>query len=458
MRTSHDPALAPGLPTPYECVPPHYIKCFPEYLRAAGYFCTNNLKTDYQFAPPFTAWDECDASAHWRQRPDSDQPFFAVFNPTLTHESGMWPRADEQLETDLDALEVPPYLPDTVAVRQTIARQYDNIARSDRIVGELLQQLAEDGLESNTVVMLWSDHGEGLPRGKRWPYDRGIRVPLIVRWPGQLESGSCDERLVSLVDLAPTLLSLAAVEAPLHFQGVPFLGAEAQEREYIFATRDRHDEFYDMTRAVRDRRWKYLRHFNVGAPYLPWNDYRNRHPAMQEIWRLHAQNALVGAQKLLLQPRPAEELYDTKNDPWELNNLAHDANCAPELERLRAALGEWRSEFGDRGEQDETQMVEQMWPDFEQPITSAPQFIVLGPNQPGTSAANQGGRFEHPALLQLYCATQGASLGYRFDDNARWHLYTEPLRLPRGITRVSAKAIRIGYKESELQTAAFEVT
>ena len=139
------------------------------------------------------------------------------------------------------------------------ARQYDNLATADARVGELLDQLEEDGLVENTIVFLWSDHGEGLPRGKRWPYDAGIRIPLIVRWPGTLSPGSVTEQLVSLIDLGPTVLSLCDVQAPEHLQGQPFLGPQKIERDYIFATRDRYDESYDMVRAVRDKRYKFIK-------------------------------------------------------------------------------------------------------------------------------------------------------------------------------------------------------
>jgi len=215
MRTTHTNPHTPELPTPYSAVPPPYVRTFTEYLRGAGYFCTNNQKTDYQFAPPLTAWDECNDTAHWRHR-DKNQPFFAVFNPTVTHESGMWPREDRPLQTDPEKVQLPPYLPDTPKARQALARHYDNLAQADRQVGEILGQLEEDGLAADTIVFLWSDHGEGLPRGKRWPYDAGIRIPLIVRWPGQLEPGSVSENLVSLIDLGPTVLSLAGIEIPQH--------------------------------------------------------------------------------------------------------------------------------------------------------------------------------------------------------------------------------------------------
>ncbi|HET7559656.1 MAG TPA: sulfatase-like hydrolase/transferase [Limnochordia bacterium] len=450
MRTTHANRETPAMPTPYAAVPPHYVKAFPEYLRAAGYFCSNNLKTDYQFEAPFTAWDQNGREAHWRHR-DGDQPFFAVFNPTITHESGMWPKPDERLETDPAAVSVPPYFPDTPVVRETIARLYDNLAAADRRVGELLEQLEADGLAENTVVFIWSDHGAGLPRGKRWPYDAGIHIPLIVRWPGHIDAGSVRDDLVSLIDLGPTMLRLAGVDVPGHMQGRPFLANDAPTREYVYAGRDRHDEAYDMVRAVRDTRYKYLRHFRPELPYLPWIPYRNRHPVMEELWRLYAEDRLEGAQRLLFAPRPVEELYDTEADPHEIRNLAGVPEHRATLVRLRSALADWRREVGDLGELDESQMVARFWPNGVQPETAAPIFVPLAPGQWGREPLASGAiSCRAPALLQLHCATQGASIGYTLDDgdNPRWRLYTGPLRLPIGRTRVRAKAIRIGYKES----------
>jgi len=222
MRTAHTNPATPELPTPYEAVPPPYVKTFTEYLRAAGYYCTNNSKTDYQFTAPVTAWDECNNDAHWRNR-GKDQPFFSVFNPTVTHESGMWPKEGKPLVTDPDSVTLPPYLPNTAKSREALARHYDNLAEADRYVGQLLRQLEEDGLAEETIVFLWSDHGEGLPRAKRWTYDASIRVPLIVRWSGQLEAGVVNEQLVSLIDLAPTVLSLAGLNIPAHLQGQAFI-------------------------------------------------------------------------------------------------------------------------------------------------------------------------------------------------------------------------------------------
>ena len=457
MRTTHTNQHTPEMPTPYSAVPPHYVKTFTEYLRASGYYCTNNQKTDYQFTPPITAWDECSNTAHWRKR-DDNQPFFSVFNPTVTHESGMWPRDDRPLITDPDEVKLPPYLPNTPKAREALARHYDNLAVADERVGELLDQLEADGLAENTIVFLWSDHGEGLPRAKRWTYDAGIRIPLIVRWPGQLEPASVCEDLVSLIDLGPTVLSLAGVELPLHLQGQPFLGSEATQREYVFATRDRYDESYDMVRAVRDKRYKYIRNFHPEIPYLLWIPYRNRHPVLQEMWRLHAEGKLEGPQQLMFRsPRPVEELYDLENDPYEINNLAGDYGHRSTLERMRQALDNWRDEFGDMGEIPEDQMVARWWPRGIQPQTAAPVFIPITESNPGLNISPEGGTFGTPLIVQLHCATQGASIAYTTEigENVNWRLYTEPLHLPEGTTTLRVKTIRIGYKESEERTATF---
>ena len=460
MRTAHTNKHTPEMPTPYSAVVPHYVKCFSEYLRAAGYYCTNNVKTDYQFDPPVTAWDELSSDAHWRNRPDPDQPFFAVFNPTGTHESGMWEKKDGEIAFDPDAIELPPYFPDTPKVRESMARMYTNIEESDTILGELLQQLEEDGLADNTIVFHWSDHGP-LPRGKRWPYDSGIRIPMIVRWPGGLEPGTVSDRLVSTVDLGPTVLSLAGVENPWHMQGEAFLGAEADfPREYVFASRDRYDESYDMIRAARDKRYKYIRNYRPDLPYLLWIPYRNRHPILQEMWRLHMAGELEGPQEVMFQTsRPAEELYDTQNDPHELNNLAGDPNHEAELYRLRGALDDWCEKVGDMGEIPESEMVRQWYPDGIQPDTAPPVMVPICDECPGTDGSPEGGAFKGPLLLQLHCATQGASAAYTFEEgeDVRWQLYTGPLRLPEGKTTVRAKAIRIGYKESTERVGVFTV-
>jgi N-sulfoglucosamine sulfohydrolase len=469
MRTEHVNPFTPDLPTPYAAVPPAYVKAFTEYMRAEGYFCTNNFKTDYQFDSPLTAWDENGRDAHWRKR-ESGQPFFAVFNHILTHESSMWgnlmrkyafpdQESDIEARTDPSDVQIPPYLPDTPKARKPLAKQYDLIEEADTYVGKLLRELEEDGLAENTIVFLWSDHGEGLPRAKRWPYDAGIRVPLIIRAPGLVEPGLVSDELVSLIDLGPTVLSLTGIPRPCHLQGQPFLGEESRPREYIFATRDRYDESYDMVRAVRDKRFKYIRNYYPGTPYLQWIKFSHNHPMFQELWRLALSGQLEGKQQLLMGNRPAEELYDCDQDPFEMNNLAGDSNYRQQLVRLRSALDDWRKEYDVWGEVPEAQMVEQMWPRFKQPITAAPIFVPIYSSQFGIEPQNNG-TFEGPIAIMLHSSTQGASIAYSTDvgSKPRWKLYTGPIMLSSGSITIRAMAVRIGYKDSEEATAAFCIT
>jgi len=463
MRTTHQDAATPEMPTPYGAVVPHYARCFSESLRQAGYFCTNNAKTDYQFAPPASAWDWCRAGCHWRDRPEADQPFFAVFNLDETHESFQWPEKGGEPETDPAKVTLPPYLPDTLETRKTLARQYDQIAYNDQRVGRLLDELEEDGLAENTIVFIWSDHGEGLPRAKRWCYDAGTRVPLIVRWPGAIAPGTLDSRMVSSIDLGPTVLSLCGVPVPWHMQGRPFLGPEQHERTYCFSSRDRFDTTYDMVRSARDRRYRYIRNFRPDLPRLGWVGYRNKHPAQHEIWRRYIAETLEGPLRWFAQTtRPVEELYDVEADPHQLTNLAGDPAYGDVLERLRGALDDWRDAVGDLGAIDEAQMKHRWWPDGEQPATAPCIFIPISDALPGVKPHLEGGfTAPGPLLVQLHTPTQGASMVYTFDagsEDTHWKLYHEPLRLGPGEHTLRVKACRIGYHESPERVATFTVT
>lgn len=447
-----------GLPTPYSAVPPHYVKTFTEYLRAAGYYCTNNVKTDYQFETPITAWDECSRRAHYRNRPDKDQPFFAVFNYGITHESRNWPEPEE---TDPAAVRVPPYYPDTEIVRKNIARLYDNIAGLDEMVGEKLKELQDEGLADNTIVFFWSDHGDGLPRAKRWLYDSGTHIPLIIRWPDQIKSGSLNDDLISTIDLGPTVLSMAGVPVPLHMQGQPFLGSQKKTaRSYVFSARDRFDESYDMVRSARNKKYRYVRNYYPEKPYVVWVPYRNRMPIMQELLRLKAEDKLDGPQKIwLADSRPPEELYDCRADPHQINNLADDPRYLKTLRQMRQVLDDWRARTGDMGDISEYEMVHRWYPDGVPPQTAKPVFIPNAPSNRGRTSTGTGATFQGPMLVKIYCATQGASFAYTMEDgdNPHWLLYTGPIRLPQGTTTIRTKAIRYGFKESDEAKGTFVV-
>ena len=454
MRTTED--RVPELPGPYLAVPPFYVKAFPEYLRAAGYYTSNRVKTDYQFGEPFTIWDDLGPNAHWRNRTDKTQPFFSVFNLMVTHESQIFPsspaRKGKPLVTDPARVMVPPYYPDTPLVRQELARMYDNIADMDGQVGEILRQLDADGLTDNTIVFYWSDHGDGVPRSKRSLYDSGLRVPLMIRWremdPGIANSSS--DRLVSMIDLAPTVLALAGVEIPAHLQGRVIIGPKGESApEFVFAARDRMDIEYDMMRSARNGRFLYIRNFAPEQPYAGHIIYRNQSAIMQEWLRLQAERALTGPAALWMRTsRPAEELYDTMADPHQIRNLADDASHRQTLERLRKAVADWMARINDQGLINEAEMIQRMWPGGVQPETAQPYIIPRRElDAPSRRASIAVGR--DPMEIVIYVPTQGASIGYTTEDGpqAKWRLYTGPIRV-QAPTTLRAKAIRYGYKES----------
>ncbi|MEX2369884.1 MAG: sulfatase-like hydrolase/transferase, partial [Bacteroidales bacterium] len=448
MRTSQE---ADGLPGPYQAVPPAYVKTFTEYLRAAGYYCTNNVKTDYQFAPPVTAWDENSPRASFLNRKDKSQPFFAVFNFTDTHESKCWNKPEF---TNPDLVEVPPYYPDTRAVRENIAKVYDNIMSVDKKIGELLKVLEESGEADNTIVFFWTDHGDGLPRAKRWLYESGLRVPLIVKYPDRRYAGTTDDRLISSIDFGPTTLSLAGIEVPAHMQGRAFLGkyAEVEERDFVFAARDRFDLSYDMVRAIRTEQFRYIRNYYPHQPYIVWVPYRNRMPIMQELIRLNLEDSLNAVQKLwMADNRPVEELYDCEKDPHNIHNLAGDPAFKHIVQEMRVTMDNYMDEINDMGNIPEDQMVEMFWPGGVQPETYKPKFIIDSSSDFERLVANETEVIPYPCEIKLQCPTNGASIAYTLETgvNPSWKLYTGPVPLEPGEHLMRAKAIRIGYKESE---------
>jgi uncharacterized sulfatase len=430
-------------------VPPAHVKCFTEYLRAAGYYCTNDSKTDYNFDPPLTAWDDSRKDAHWRNRPTKDTPFFAVINLTQTHESQV--RLPEgQLAARRKTLgphelhdpakaPLPPYYPDTPRVRRDMANLYDNITFTDKLIGEILKDLDDDGLSQSTIVFFWGDHGRGLPRHKRWIYDSGVHVPLVIRWPGKLQPGSTNDELVAFIDFAPTLLNLASVEIPKHLQGRAFLGENlSAKRQYVYAARDRMDEALDIIRGVRDKRYHYIRNYRPDLPYSQDIAYMNEMPTMQQWRRLAAAGELKGPSAIFFQKtKPVEELYDTQNDPHEINNLASDPKHAEILARLRAAHEKWRDDIGDLGLIPEAELNEQRRPGGKWSVTADPEVTLTS------------------GKASVRCSTQGASIAYRTGknlpsgENGRWLLYIQPVSLSPGET-IQTKACRLGYRDSQI--------
>ncbi|PQJ30721.1 sulfatase [Nonlabens arenilitoris] len=461
-----------GLPA-YEAVPPAEVKMISELLRKAGYYCTNNYKTDYQFKAPVTAWDESSPYAHWKNRGDG-QPFFSVINFTTTHESGLFePYGFREIETrhyhsgdrnynwknkgashannkssesqttvhiSKDTkFKIPPYLVDNDVTQRDMWKLYNNIAEMDQQVGAVLKQLEEDGLLENTIIFFYGDHGGPLPREKRLIYDAGLNTPMIIRFPNKMKEGTKNNELISFVDFAPTLLSLIGEKPKSYMQGKAFLGSyKTDERKYIHAAADRFDTKTDVIRAVRDQRFKYIRNYKPDQGYYLPISYRERIPAMQELLRLRDEGKLNEIQKQWFRDtKPREELFDCKVDPFELNNLIDDPNYQSKLKELRGEMDRWLEAINDNPDLSEKELINKLWRNnSSQPVTAEP-VINVNDNK-----------------VTLSCNTEGASIGYKviYDQTnipLQWNVYINPISLPEG-ARLKVQAHRIGYNPSKI--------
>ena len=320
-------------------------KMFPQILREAGYYTSNNSKEDYNLAHTGKVWDESSDKAHWRKR-ENNQPFFSVFNYLITHESQIR-KVPHQLMHDPRELRIPAYLPDTPEVRRDWAQYYDNISTMDGMVKKTLGELEADGLKDSTIVFFYSDHGAGMPRSKRWPYNSGLQVPMMVHLPEQYkhlapkdyQPGGWTDRLVSFVDLAPTALSLAGLKKMDYHQGHAFLGSEiAPEQNYVFGFRGRMDERIDMVRSVRSQRYVYIRNYMPHRIYGQHIDYMFDMPTTRKWKEVYDSGKATDAQSHFWKTKPAEEFYDLQKDPDEVNNLAFRPNSIErsEMNRMRA--------------------------------------------------------------------------------------------------------------------------
>jgi uncharacterized sulfatase len=340
---------------------------FTKLLRDAGYYVAWPKKTDFNFKDPANFADTRD---EWLEKDKPpQQPFFGYVNLFVTHESQVrndgnkfadnTSRLKPEQRHDPAKIKLPPFWPDAPEVRREVANYYDLCTAVDYSVGDVLAWLDRAGLAENTVVVFFGDHGRGMPRHKRWCYDSGTHVPLIVRWPGKIPAGSVREDLVAFLDLSATMLALGGVPRPAEFDGQVFLGPEtAPARKYVYAHRDYMDEVYDRIRSVRDKRWHYLRNFAPELPYAQRIDYMERGKTMQ-VWReANAAGKLNAAQALFFAPtKPKEELYDTDADPHEIHNLAADPSHSAKLTELRNACDEWLKKTKDLGALSVEEMV-----------------------------------------------------------------------------------------------------
>ncbi|HZO54443.1 MAG TPA: sulfatase-like hydrolase/transferase [Bryobacteraceae bacterium] len=331
-------------------------KMYPQLLREAGYYCTNNSKTDYNLTEPGKVWDESSPKAHWRNRA-AGQPFFAIFNFTITHESQLRTRPHEW-KHDPAKVRVPAYHPDTPEVRQDWAQYYDNITTMDGLAGKVLAELKADGLDQDTIVFFYGDHGSGMPRSKRWPFNSGLNVSIVVHVPDKFKHlappeykpGGTTDRMIGFVDLAPTLVSLAGMKPIAYHQGQAFMGPNAtRPRPFNYGFRGRMDERYDMVRTVRDKRYVYVRNYMPHKIYGQHIDYMFQTPTTRVWKKLYDEGKLNPAQRKFWESKPAEELYDLESDRDEVNNLAASPQHKAALERLRKAEREWVAQIRDVG-------------------------------------------------------------------------------------------------------------
>ncbi len=336
---------------------PAGTKMYPQFLREAGYYCTNHQKEDYNLRKPGEVWNDSSGQAHWKNRPPG-QPFFAVFNSEKSHESKIRVRPHTQVH-DPAKVRVPAYHPDTPEVRQDWAQYYDIVSEADADAGKLLKELEEAGLAEDTIVFYYADHGSGMPRSKRWPCDSGLHVPLVLYIPEKFKDlrppeykpGGKSERLVSFVDLAPTLLSLAGLKPPDWMQGHAFAGKFTEAPQpFIYGFRGRMDERFDMVRSVTDGRYVYLRNYMPHLSQAQHVSYQFETPTTA-VWRkLFDEGKLNEAQSIFWQtPKAPEELYDLQSDRDEVHSLANSPAHQEILAKFRQAQQDLARKIRDVG-------------------------------------------------------------------------------------------------------------
>jgi arylsulfatase A-like enzyme len=332
-----------------------------DYLREAGYYTVlsspgpghtgpagslGNPKTDYNFISksPFDGHD-------WNQRP-AGKPFFAQLTLQESHKGPGWPLARKTMpRIDQQKLEVPPYWPEHPVARDEYANYLEAIELVDKYVGDIFKRLEQERIAGDTLVIFMGDNGSCTFRGKQFLYEGGIRVPLIVRWPERIKPGASRNDLISGIDVTATILGAAGVQIPQHLQGRDFLSQSSQPREHIFAARDRCDIATERMRCVRDTRYKYIRNFLPGVPYMQRNPYKEKeYPTWNLVKQLKAQGKLNAVQSLFAaDSKPVEELYDLQTDPHEVKNLASEAQHAARLRSMRALVDKWIVETHDQG-------------------------------------------------------------------------------------------------------------
>ncbi|TMM56671.1 sulfatase [Maribacter algarum] len=419
-----------GIPS-YSPIVPDGVKMFTQYLREKGYYTSNGPKEDYNFEKMEAAWDDSSKEHHWSKR-RVGQPFFSVFNFSVCHESQIWARGKDQLFISPSKVTIPPYFPDNDTIRHDLAVNYSNLKRLDNQIGQIINGLKTDGLYENSIIFFYGDHGGPFPRHKRALYETGTKVPMVIKFPKNKKAGSTDDRFISFIDLAPTVLSLAGIKPPKVMQGVAQFGKFEVERKpkYTFHSSDRFDALYDRLRAVRSERYKYIKSFDTSISHAISNKYRQQMPMMRELRRLYNEGKLNEEQSSWLHPtKPEEELYDLQKDPYELNNLADLPEMQDTLTHLRQVLEKWIFETNDLGRIPEDELMAKWLPDGKQEQLPALEMEVKN------------------GEIRLISKKPDATILWRQGKDSLWNIYTKPL--PKDVS-FEAKSERIGYLDSEV--------
>ncbi|MCW8925380.1 MAG: sulfatase [Xanthomonadales bacterium] len=339
---------------------PAGVRFYPEYLREAGYYTTNNAKKDYNTVDRPQAWDESSGEAHYRNRAEG-QPFFHIFNFSTTHESRLH-RGSIAQNHDPAAVELYPYHPDTPEARNDYAVYYDRLEELDGQVGQVLDELAAEGLADSTIVFYYADHGGVVAGTKRFVTEDGLHVPLFIRVPEQFrhfvgyEPTETVDRPVSFVDLPATLLRLAGIDKPEYMVGQSVL--HQSNKPYVFAYGGRMDERRNLVRSVSDGQYRYTRNYLPHRPYGRRLEYLWNAPLMQSWAHEYEAGNLNEVQSAFFEPRAAEELYDVVNDPHQTVNLVGQPELAGKLGELSGALTGWQVEQRDAGLVPEPMLLE----------------------------------------------------------------------------------------------------
>jgi len=464
-RTKSIDGSSGGGPIPYEAVPPGYIKAFPELLRRIGYQTVVVGKRDYNFGEPFTVWDRIATEDDWISE-KTNRPFFAYINLSYTHEGYLWPKSYDESSiiggvnryrktilrnrevfknradvTNPGDLTLPPYYPDNTIIRKDIARLYNNIHFLDGKVNKTIKKLKKYNKYDDTVIIITSDQGDPLPRSKRSLYPSGLQVPLIIKLPKGKKRVAILDGIVSLIDIAPTVLNLAGANVPDYLDGLNLLDIDdLKSRKFVFASSDRMDSIVDRRRTIIGKSYQLIRNFNSNVSLYERRAYQDVLPSMKFLWREFENSRLNELQSRYFSPSPDVELYDLSADKFSINDLSENKKYRKIERKLSHELDEWLSVNDKYGEAHESDMINIMWPNMRQPKTYSPNLKIR--------------ENDNYFIVELQPRTQGASIGYSIspcDDNTpEWKLYIDELKLPLDFEgTLRSKSIRYGYSESE---------